>query len=168
MKQKIYLRYFFIFTLISYLWTFCGCQSVAKKFVRKPKVEKKPETIIIAPEEYPLPQLDNHTLYQQYFVLWRSWHDELIDSLEKNGNRKRQQEAAKQAILNLENMLSLLKDDQLCSQLEQLISEFKSLQEKIIADKYLENISQHRNHTEKLRRKISHYFSYNKVKKFIL
>lgn len=156
-----------IFCTACLVWS-CGCQSLAKKFVRKSKVEEKEaDEVVVAPEEYPAPAADNHALYRQYFLFWRTWHDELVDSLEVNGNHKRQIESVEEAVTNLVN-LRLLIDEPSRARLDVSIGALRGLRDAVAKDFYYQKVEANRKTARDIRRQIVDSFSYAKVRGNIL
>jgi len=58
-----------------------GCETMARKFTRKSKKPGQPVQMVLAPEEYKGPDMSKEELYRQYFLFWKSWHDELENAL---------------------------------------------------------------------------------------
>lgn len=104
---------FFKTSLIVYLGVsllfVCGCQTLKKKFTRKPKAEKENvEEVIYAPQEYPAQVLSNEDMYRDYYALWRGWAQDLDEALVEGGNRKRQAMSITEMVNNLNKMKGLL------------------------------------------------------------
>src|SRR3989338_3700293 len=90
------IRYTLILLLIFYS---LGCEAFIRKFTRKPKKENMPkEEMVLAPEEYKAPEMSKEDLYRQHFLFWRTWQDELIASLNKEGNHKKQIDCINEAV----------------------------------------------------------------------
>ena len=70
------------------LATLIGCEAFVRKFTRKSKNPVE-EVMVLAPEEYKGPQQTKEELYRQYFLFWKSWQDELIESLLQNKSNKK-------------------------------------------------------------------------------
>lgn len=168
MRMRSFSQAILVAFCVGSLVTACGCQSFAKKFVRKSKAEEKnSDEVVAAPEEYPVPAVDNHALYRQYFLYWRTWQDELIDSLEVNGNHKRQVEAIEEAIMNLVNLRPLL-DEPSRARLDASIAALKSLRESVSNDFYHQKIEANRTAAMNIRKQIIDSFSYVKIRDNIL
>jgi hypothetical protein len=145
-----------------------GCESLGRKFVRKPKADdKKNEEVVFAPEEYKTEGVSHEDLYRQFFLYWKSWHDEVIDSLEKNGNRKRQVDSLNEAIKNLWDMKSYLKTEA-AAKLEVSINQMIALRYAVTKDDYGNNVLANRRQAERLKRDILRDFSFNKIKNQML
>jgi len=160
MKLTIALRFFGVLILVLSL---TGCDAFVRKFTRKPKKENMPkEEMVLEPQEYK-PTMSKEELYRQYFLYWQSWQDELIESLARSANHKKQVSCIDQAIKNLlyiRNMLNPEKQKQLDVYLNQLTA----LQDDIKADVYGANFSINRTTAERLKMRILRDFSYNKAK----
>lgn len=159
--------------LLLLIFAFCilssGCQTFARKFVRKPKAEeKKEEELVLIPEEYQVDNLSNEQLYCQYYLYWKSWQDELIDSLSSPGqNRKKQLDCLKEAVRNLTNLKGLL-EPQKQKLLDNYINEMNILWEDIIKDRYENFIVNNFKKAERLKRDIQQDFSFVKIKDYLL
>lgn len=145
-----------------------GCESFARKFVRKPKPENiKKEEVVFAPEEYKNEGVSNQDLYLRFFTFWKAWQDELIDSLEKNGNRKRQISSLNEAVKNLENILPLIAPES-AGKLDYYIKQLRSLREAVERDIYSNSVSDNRHRADRLKREIIRDFSFNNIKDKII
>ena len=145
-----------------------GCESFARKFVRKPKIEdKKIEEVVFAPQEYKGEGVTNQELYKQYFLYWRTWQDELIDSLEPNGNRKKQIDSINEGLKNLENIKLLIKAEA-AARLEGHIKNLQALRLAVGKDSYLNNVANNRRRADRLKRDILKDFTFSKIKDSIL
>ncbi len=142
-----------------------GCEAFVRKFTRKPRKEKLPqEEKILVPEEYKVAAVPKSDLYRQYFLFWRSWQDELVESLSlSNTNQKKRLSCAREAIKNLLQLKGLLKEDAQ-NKLDRYIAGMQELNTMIQRDVYGTNVSAHRSEAERLRRNIIRDFSYNKAK----
>ncbi len=144
-----------------------GCEAFVRKFTRKPKNENLPkEEMVLAPEEYNGPGMTKEELYHQYFLFWKSWQDELINSLSAGANHKKQVDCTQEAIKNLINLKGLLHQERQ-KKLEIYISQLNDLKEHIAKDLYGNNIAANRQSAEQIKRNILRDFSYNKVSKDI-
>ena len=145
-----------------------GCESLGRKFARKPKAEdKKTEEVVFAPQEYKGEGVTNADLYKQYFLFWRTWQEELIDSLEPNGNRKRQIDSINEGLKNLESIKLLIKPEA-AARLEEHIKTLQVLRQAVGKDSYFSNVANNRRRAEILRRDIIKDFSFVKIKDSIL
>jgi hypothetical protein len=145
-----------------------GCEAFVKKFTRKPKKEDmQKEEMVLAPQEYAGPQMSADDRYRQNLLFWRSWHDEIIESLSSSTNHKRQVYCAQKAKDNLMSLRPLLLEN-MRDQLDALIRELNSLENSIADDLYGRSTSSNRQSAENLKRKIIRAFSYKKVKDSLL
>ena len=100
-------RILILFSIFCLLLSASGCEAFRRKFVRKPK-QKKEIRVVTQTKEYSAEHSPEER-YKKYFLFWRSWHDELINSLNaQDGNRKKQVFAARKVVENLEQMRQLL------------------------------------------------------------
>lgn len=144
-----------------------GCEAFARKFVRKPKKELLPqEEMVLVPVEYKAPAVDKEALYREYFLYWKSWHDELINSLFSGSNRRKQLECVIETIKNLEQMKMLLKEEKQ-RQLSVYIVRMNGLKGSIEKDAYGILIESHRKTAERIQREIIKKFSYSKIKSLV-
>lgn len=155
------------FCLLAFAFELAGCESLAKKFVRKPKEEKKTDDVVFAPEEYKGEGVSKQDLYRQYFLYWRTWQDELIDSLERGANHKRQLDSLDEGIRNLENIKPLIKPE-VSARLDGWINSLRLLREAVAKDLYSNNFANNRREAERLKREIMREFSFSKIKDSIL
>ena len=145
-----------------------GCESLGRKFVRKPNPESlKKEEVVFSPQEYKGEGVAKEDLYRQYFLYWRTWQDELIDSLERNGNRKRQIDSIDEGLKNLDNIKILLKPEA-AGRLEVCIKSLRELRVAVVKDDYADRVSDNRRQAERIRRDILRDFSFSKIKDSIL
>ncbi len=165
---------FVIFRLSSFFFRlsiiFClffstvGCEAFVRKFTRKPKKEViSREEMVLVPIEYKAPAADKEGLYRQYFLYWKSWHDEFINSLFRGMNRRKQLECVSETIKNLEQIRVLLKEESQ-RELSGYIGQINELKDAIEKDAYGIIIELNRKACERIKRGIIRKFSYNKIK----
>ena len=141
-----------------------GCDAFVRKFTRKSKKENQPkQELVLVPEEYKPPKMTKEEVYRQYFLYWKSWHDELINSLSGGASHKKQIDCANEAIKNLEQLRATLQEANQ-TKLDVYINQLKDLENEIVQDLYGNNISANRLTGERIRRSILRDFSYNKIK----
>ena len=151
-------------TLYAVLSTLIGCEAFVRKFTRKPKKEDLPkEEMVLVPEEYKAPQMTKEELYRQHFLFWKSWHDELSESLSPGANHKKRMGCIKEAIKNLVYLKALL-NEQRQKGLEVYLGQLNDLKERVDRDIYGNNIAVHRHSAERIKRNILRDFSYSRVK----
>jgi hypothetical protein len=167
------IKYFFqrkaiMFTIA--LWVvvnIAGCEAFVRKFTRKSKKENMSrEEMVVAPQEYKAPVIPKEEQYRQYFLYWKSWHDELIDSLSYNSNPKKQLDCISEAIKNLQALKDMLKEEKQ-KILAGYISQLERLKNVISNDAYGIHSVSSRFDAERLRRDILQKFSYNRIKNFL-
>lgn len=94
-----------------FLAALSGCETMARKFTRKSKKSGQPVQMVLAPEEYKGPEMSKEELYRQYFLFWKSWHDELENALIQRSSVKKKVSCGQEALKNLINMKSMLTSD---------------------------------------------------------
>lgn len=140
-----------------------GCETLKKKFTRPPKAHKKAPMAVVeggAAQTYP-----NYILYQNHYVLWKVWQDELINSLE--GNQKKKLECAYGALSELRSMRRWLNEEGQAAvepfilELENMARRAENTSLSFSSIKQLKNdLSQHKTRIEKK-------FHYHKVNHWI-
>lgn len=157
------LKKFFLFLLVSAMVvTFAGCEALARKFTRKSKKEAPAEEMVLVPEEYKGPNMTKEELYRQYFLFWKSWQDELIESLSR-GNHKKQLGCVQEAIKNLQQMRGLLVADQQ-KKVDIYINQLQDLWDYINRDAYGVSSRGNALTAERIKRNILRDLSYAKIK----
>ncbi len=146
----------------------CGCEAFVRKFTRKSKKdEERAPQLVLAPEEYKAPQMSKEEVYRQYFLFWKSWHSELVESFNAaptaSFNYKKPLSCIKESISNLEQLSRLLNAEKQ-KQLDIYIKKMKMLQDDIAADSYGSSLASFRLKAEDLKRNILRDFSYQKIK----
>jgi hypothetical protein len=166
--QDFKVRLVLLLTGYSLLVTTLGCDAFVRKFTRKSKKENLPqEELVLAPEEYKPPQMTKEEVYRQYFLYWKNWHDELINSLSGGISQKKQIYCANEATKNLEQLRQTLQESQQ-KKLVVYINQLGELSREIAADLYGSSISANRLTAERIRRGILRDFSYNKIKDYLV
>lgn len=144
-----------------------GCDAFVRKFTRKPKkTDTRQQEMVLVPEEYK-PTMTKEQAYRQYYLFWKSWQDELIESLLQKGSQKKQIDCAAEAMDNLLNLRRLLSEDKQ-KKLDIYISQMKDLQELIGRDSYGTNNASNAQAADRIKKNISRLFSYSKVNKDIV
>jgi hypothetical protein len=161
------MRYKTVVRLLLIIPVFCflvGCDSFVRKFTRKSKKESLPEEeMVLVPVEYKSAPTTGEAPYRQYLLFWKSWQDELIESLLVNASHKRQMDSAEEAIKNLTELKKLLKEN--CrAKLEGYIQRMTDIKDSIEKDVYGNSTASLRMSAERLKRNILRDFSYNKIK----
>ena len=141
----------------------CGCEAVARKFTRKSKKEAPQEEMVLAPEEYQGLKMSKEELYRQYFLYWKSWHDELIQSLTDGKNRKKQIDCIEEELKNLYQLRSMLNSD-MQGRLDTYINKVQDLKGSLARDIYGSDLADNRQRAERIRMDIFRDFPYPKIK----
>ena len=150
------------------LVTTIGCDAFVRKFTRKSKKGNQPkEELVLVPEVYKPPRMTKEEVYRQYFLYWKSWHDELINSLSGGSSQKKQIDCANEAIKNLEELRKTLQESGQ-KRLDVYINQLKDLKKEITQDSYGNDISVNRLTAEHIRRGIMRDFSYDKIKNYLV
>lgn len=162
------MRKWFIFIIgIILVINLTGCEAFVRKFTRKSKKDKGPEEMVLAPEEWKGPKMTKEEQYRQYFLFWKSWHDELINSLQLSSTQKKKIDCAQQAMKNLIGMRSLLNESKQ-KQLDVYLKQLADLQNSIQSDIYGTAINSYRQDSDKLKMNIQQRFSYDDIKNDLL
>ena len=96
-----------IFYLIFIIVLTSGCKTIRKKFIRKKKSTKE-TPVYVNFKDYPTKP--SKEAYIDYYLFVRGWIDELIGALNKNISYKRKKRAVKEALMNLEQIISFYSD----------------------------------------------------------
>jgi hypothetical protein len=155
-------------SLIFFLMSISACQTLRRKFTRKPKKQiQSQEEPIVAFEEYPQFISSQEQQYKYYFSLWKSWHLETIELLKAGSNRKRLLSSLKEEVENLKNLKAFINPPKQ----KELFDYILSLEE--IKDSFLNSrlseakIYQYKMKLESLGRQIERKFSYRKIKPWL-
>lgn len=167
MRRKLPYRIILYFLIFSFFFI-TGCQTLARKFSRKPKkTTQEEEELVLVPEEYPQVIQSKDELYKEAYLFWKSWQEELINFLEVNGNAKKQIDCIQQSIANLEKMKALLVEEK-ASILDGYIKQLNELKEKIVKGQLNnDTIYLIRSELEVLKKKIGKEFVYSHVKDYL-
>jgi hypothetical protein len=156
------------YLLIFALCFLTGCDAFVRKFTKKSKKTEAPqEEMVLEPQEYKPAPTTGEEVYRQYLLYWRSWQDELIESLLVNANHKKQVGCAIEALKNLEDLKKTL-NAQAAKKMEAYIERLKDILSAIEKDAYGSNAAAQRAAAERLRRDILRDFSYAKIKADLL
>lgn len=152
--------------LLAMIFNLIGCDAFVRKFTRKPKKEKPPEEMVLVPEEYPSLFANSQEAYRQYFLYWKSWQDELINSLLAGTSQKKQLSCIDEVIKNLGQLKVLLIEERQ-KELDLYIDKSAALRTNIKNDSYSHNVIKNRAEAEQLKRNILRDFSYHKIKNYL-
>jgi len=127
--KNLKLKIILLFTIHYSLFALSGCDAFRKKFVRKSKKEKEVNVITQTKDYKALYSPD--VAYNQYYLFWRSSHDELMETLDaQNGSGKRMLFFAHRIVEYLEQMQELLTSEKY-QELEPFIAKQKDVVEKL-------------------------------------
>ncbi len=152
--------------VFSFVIALTGCDAFVRKFTRKSKRDAKDkQELVLAPEEYKSAFANKEEEYRQYFLYWKSWHDELINSLSGIGviSNKKQVDCANEAIKNLLYMKKVLNEAKQ-KELDVYVKQLNDLRDAIKDDSYSKSLTMNRMAAERIKRGILRDFSYDKVK----
>jgi hypothetical protein len=145
-----------------------GCDAFVRKFTRKPrKKDVSMQELVLIPGEYKPPKMTKEEAYRKYFLYWKSWHDELINSLLAGASQKKQVDCANEALGNLEELKKAL-GGLAQKKLDVYINQLKDLKSSLEEDLYGSNISQSLLTAERIRRGIMRDLSYNRIKDYLV
>lgn len=143
-----------------------GCDAFVRKFTRKPKKgEGTRVRPVLAPKEYKS-TMTPEELYGQYFLFWKGWQDELIQSLLVTANYKKQSNCVEQAIANLLRLRAMLIPAKQ-QELDKYIGQLEDLGGRLGDDPYGTNSASSRLAAERIKMEILKDFSYSKVKDYL-
>lgn len=142
-----------------------GCESLVRKFVRKPKERPRAEALL-EPQEYGHDPAVNAEMYEQYFLYWKSWQDEFTGAL-SGTNRKRQLETVGEALRNLTEMRGLL-NDEAKARLDVYIRRMEQLKIAVAADPYSAQSSRFCEEAGRIARQVRSDFSPKRAKDSLL
>jgi hypothetical protein len=153
-----------LFFVSCFLLSAMGCEAFVRKFTRKPKQESlEQEQVVMVPEEYKGQAMGKEELYRQYFLFWKSWQEEFINSLRDRNSHKRQIDCAEEAIKNLSNLKNLLNEEKR-KKLDGYIGQCSELKELVVKDLYGSQGTMNAQTAERLKRDIMRDLSYSKIK----
>jgi hypothetical protein len=155
---------FILILILCFTLELIGCDAFVRKFTRKPKKDKEAEELVLAPEEYKAPLRSSEEIYRGYMLFWKSWHDELINSLDNSeGNHKKRVDCAKEALKNLKNM-SMMLDAQTQKKLDKYVLQLQDLISALEKDIYGSNFSGYLRTAERIKLSVLKDFSYSNIK----
>ncbi len=139
-----------------------GCASMKQKFIRKPK-ERVVQPVVYTQDKY-VKQYSHKYYYTTHFSNWRTWQDELLNSM--GTNAKRQERAIQEVLQNLVAMQKYLNDPKK-SELGVQIAEVQEAEAAMESGKNASDASV-RLQLERTRRIINSGFYFDKVKDSIV
>jgi len=163
--DKIFLKRAIVVLMILSFFSLEGCEAFRKKFIRKKQVEEEAEEqVILEPQVYPDVVYDNPTLYKNYYTFCKAWYGDLLDSLNQEGNYKKQLQCFSEVIKNLSLMRDLLKTEkqqEISSYIEMISKNKEKLMTASLKDAILPQL---KNDLSSIEKKIVAKFSYSKIK----
>jgi hypothetical protein len=163
MRIRQIICYVFVFWFLA---STLGCEAFVRKFTRKKKTQVE-EEMVLEPEEFKGPGLSKEQLYRQYFLFWKSWQSELIESFLQARSQKKKLDCAQQAIDNLNNLRGIL-NAQAQTKLDVYIGQLTNLKHQIENDSYNTHNIGNRQIAERIKMNILRDFSWQKIKDSII
>ncbi|MCM8799225.1 MAG: hypothetical protein NC900_00640 [Candidatus Omnitrophica bacterium] len=164
-NKKLKVKFILIYILI--FVNLLGCDAFLRKFRRKPKKESLEEKeMVLVPDEYPSLFVDKEDQYRSYFLYWKSWHSEFINSLIDPASHKRRIFCLDEAIKNLKILSNLLLEEK-SFKLNFYIKELTDLRDSLSKDIYTTNLNWYYQRAEIIRKNILRDFSYPKIKDYL-
>lgn len=142
-----------------------GCDALGKKFIRHPKNAEKLSEPVLIPQEYPSLFKNSAEAYRQYLFYWKSWQEELLNSISNHSNPKKKASCIDEGIKNLVFMKNLLQD-QKQKGMDGYIKQLLDLKGDVQNDRYSSNETLERMKAEAIKRNILRDYSFDKVKGF--
>jgi hypothetical protein len=122
--------------------------------------------MVLAPEEYKGPDMTKEDLYRQYFLFWKSWHDELENALTQRSSLKKKVDCAQEALKNLINMKGMLVGD-MQKNIDVYVNRMIELLAAIKSDVYGTNDSRNLQTAERIKMDIHKGFIYPKIRNYL-
>ncbi|MFB3919855.1 hypothetical protein BU251_05850 [Candidatus Velamenicoccus archaeovorus] len=110
--MRLLIRGMTVCLVLMFILQASGCETLRKKFTRKRKTQTSNEVMVVSPRDYGAHPFPNNVMYKQYFAYWKSWNQELVTALNDRASDKKVLECVNQSLINLEKMMTYLKDDQ--------------------------------------------------------
>lgn len=123
-------RFYACVLLFSCIFLLTGCETIKRKFTRKRKQVENKENVVIVPRDYNEHPFPPDVLYKQHFAYWKSWNQDLIESLTDRYSYKRIISSANQSIANLKKMSSYLMDEK-AKGLDVYIEKFEKIEKEM-------------------------------------
>jgi hypothetical protein len=150
------------------IFILAGCEAFGKKFIRKHKDTDGQVEMVLEPKVYPDHPFPSEEVYRETFNFWKTWHEELLNSLVADGNKKKQKECVDYTIENLKRLKSLLREEK-AKLLGQEIDELDKARQKIELPILNEtDMVVLKNNLDRQKMKIDREFVYSKVKDYLL
>jgi len=153
--------YFMVFIL-------AGCEAFGKKFIRKHKDGDEKVEMVLEPKDYPDHPTPSPEVYRETFNFWKTWHEELLNSLRLGANKKKQKECVDYTIENLKRLKSLLAEDKaklLLAEINELEQARKEIESPFLNETDMVVL---KNNLDRQKMRIDREFVYSKVKNYLL
>jgi len=163
MKRVFTLRISVLILAVMLIVETSGCAAFKKKFTR-PRKEVKFEPVYFEPEVYG--KKPNSVLYKQYYIFWKTWHEELISRIDQT--HQKAVRCASETVINLNSMKKFLAGEK-ADKLQAYIDEMTNVKGEL-NKRYLSSASKMRmkRKLETAYRQIKREFAYKKVIDHIL
>jgi len=166
MKKNNLKRLTLLAVALIFVLNLFGCATLKKKFVRPPKKGKKTTPILVTQDYKGI--YTNEVLYNNHFVYWKGWTDQLTESLLFDLSNKRQIQSANLAIDDIKRMQDLLKSPKK-EALSLYIKFYEDILKKLKSGRPNRNEAVRMgNELERQKRNIIRKFETRKVKEFII
>lgn len=159
------IRYLFLAVFVLVLCAaVSGCGPTWKrKFVRKRAPQEPDAVFSYQPQDYQ--REPNIERYKRHFIFWKSWQEELITKL--GNNRKADARAFEEALKDLGEMKTCLKDDK-AAELDIYIKKLEGFSDSYSTGQFdVVRSNQMKTDLSRLMLKIDKAFRYNKAKDYI-
>ncbi len=168
MNKRSFGSVFALIFVIYYVFFTTGCETLRKKFTRKRKGKVQAETVVIVPRNYNEHPFPNDVLYKRYFVYWKSWNQELVESLANVENYKKIHECVLQSLSNLKKMQTYLKDEK-AKELGEFISQTENLKNNVESAKNMPpaRMNSLRYSADRILNRVNRQFDSKKMKDYI-
>lgn len=143
-----------------------GCESLPRKFIRKPKAPKHVPAVIYTEEGEYQKKFSNEYYYKTHYTMWKTWHSEIGKQL--GGNSKRLERSAQEALSHLEQMAVYL-DEPTRAELDEHVQALGRIVKRIEASGYSKSADASvRTELDKIERIVGQRFQFSEVKDHIL
>ncbi len=157
---------FLLIPVCCFLISSTGCDAFVRKFTRKPRNTAAPEVMVLSPEEYKAAAIPKEDQARQYFLFWKSWHDELIEALLHNQNRKKQLTCLDEIVKDLKGLSPLLVDDKK-KVVENAVNGLTGLRRAVEQDVYGRDNGRNARQAEHIRRIVLKELPYGRLSTFL-
>lgn len=138
-----------------------GCETVQRKFTRKPKAPTHVASQIYFDEGEYVKKYSNAYYYKTHYTLWRTWHDEVLGNL--TGNDKKVSRAASESLGHLKQMQNYMKPAK-SAEFQVIVNDMEEVIRKLERSTGDSQVGPLRTELERIRRAVGNDFYYDKVK----